>query len=178
MNSRVCLRFYATLSKSKNILNVAVAENLSFLVKHPFYSNPNLVRGLSSKAKKEDESDKLKVYAGPLSRQILLVKVSFQVRLKRAKIVFILQAFSISSSIFGILSQPILYSKIVSTGSIPLILGVYSFFGFFTVGTPLLLHTFTKKYVVDLIHKPKTDTYVATTYTIFTRAIQVLAKVI
>uniref|UniRef100_A0A673CGL8 Transmembrane protein 70 n=1 Tax=Sphaeramia orbicularis TaxID=375764 RepID=A0A673CGL8_9TELE len=39
--------------------------------------------------------------------------------------------------------------------------------GFFTFLTPVLLHLFTKGYVVRLYHNPDRDTYTAVTYNVF-----------
>ncbi|KAL1518309.1 hypothetical protein ABEB36_001951 [Hypothenemus hampei] len=80
--------------------------------------------------------------------------------------------FSISSSLVGIIVQPFLYKEIVSTGNVPIILAAYSFIGFFTVVTPLLLHLITKKYVIQLSYNENTDSYVAKTLNIFCRTIE------
>ncbi|CAG9816095.1 unnamed protein product [Phaedon cochleariae] len=90
------------------------------------------------------------VYYGVLTPQIKAVKI-----------------FSLTSSIVGLIAQPFLYSEIASTGNIPIILAAYSFIGFFTVLTPILLHLVTKKYITHLIYKEDTNSYVATTVNFF-----------
>lgn len=62
--------------------------------------------------------------------------------------------------------QPILYKEIVSTGNVPVILAAYSFIGFFTIVTPLLLHMLTRKYVTELSYNELTHTYIAKTLNI------------
>ncbi|XP_066151260.1 transmembrane protein 70 homolog, mitochondrial [Euwallacea fornicatus] len=105
-------------------------------------------RGFSSdSAKKASTPDKQKnlykkMYSAPLTAHVKSVKV-----------------FSISSSIVGILAQPILYKEIVSTGNVPVIIAAYSFIGFFTIITPLLLHFITKKYITELSYNEDTNTY-------------------
>lgn len=54
----------------------------------------------------------------------------------------------------------------MEVNNIPLIVGICSFVGFFTLVTPFLLHYITKKYVTKLVYKPDTKTYVATTLTL------------
>nr|XP_020668591.1 transmembrane protein 70, mitochondrial [Pogona vitticeps] len=50
--------------------------------------------------------------------------------------------------------------------SLPLKIALYSGIGFFTFVTPVMLHFFTKGYVIRLYHKAETDTYTAFTYNI------------
>ncbi|XP_044754587.1 transmembrane protein 70 homolog, mitochondrial [Coccinella septempunctata] len=101
-------------------------------------------------AVKNDKHTSVKVYDGILSSQIRGVK-----------------AFSLSSSIIGLLAQPILYKEIVSTGNIPIIVAAYSCVGFFTFVTPLLLHSITKKYVTSLEYVPEEEKYIAYTINFF-----------
>lgn len=76
--------------------------------------------------------------------------------------------FSYSTSGASLLIMPHI---LLNTG-----LGIQSFamqtafcgvIGFFTFLTPVLLHLFTKGYVVRLYHNPGTDIYTAITYSIF-----------
>ncbi|CAH1989042.1 unnamed protein product [Acanthoscelides obtectus] len=96
------------------------------------------------------------VYYGLLTPQIKAVKI-----------------FSLSSSIVGIAAQPFLYTAISATGNVPVILAAYSFIGFFTVVTPLLLHSITRNYITHLTYKKDTDTYVARTVSFFCQQVQV-----
>ncbi|XP_008199506.2 transmembrane protein 70 homolog, mitochondrial [Tribolium castaneum] len=111
-------------------------------------SKPQRIAFLSTE--KVDTKNQKEVYYGILTPQIKAVKV-----------------FSLSSSIVGIVGQPFLYKAIISTGNVPIIVAAYSFLGFFTFVTPLLLHLITKKYVTHLFYKPENDSYVAKTVNFF-----------
>ncbi|XP_007437823.1 transmembrane protein 70, mitochondrial, partial [Python bivittatus] len=88
------------------------------------------------------------IYSGNLSRSVLGVKI------------FCLTTSIITASmLFGIifkfgLNVDKLYSEIA----------FYSATLFFIFLTPFLFHLFTKRYVIRLYHKAKTDTYTAITY--------------
>merc|ERR1719285_777071 len=90
-------------------------------------------RHFSHENKAKPDSSVKHIYFGPLTNQIRAVKM-----------------FSLSSSVVGVISQPFLYKEIMLSGNIPIIMAAYSFIGFFTVVTPILLHFITKKYVLDL----------------------------
>ncbi|XP_023014018.2 transmembrane protein 70 homolog, mitochondrial [Leptinotarsa decemlineata] len=90
------------------------------------------------------------VYHGVLTPQIKAVKI-----------------FSLSSSIVGVIAQPFLYKEIFATSNVPIILAAYSFIGFFTVVTPILLHLITKKYIIQLNYNKETNTYIAKTVNFF-----------
>lgn len=74
----------------------------------------------------------------------------------------------------GLIAQPIIYNELSHTHSVPLIIGMCSFVGFFTFITPVLLHFVTKKYVTHLDYKPDTKTYVASILNFFCRTKEVL----
>ncbi|KAB0795991.1 hypothetical protein PPYR_10052 [Photinus pyralis] len=90
------------------------------------------------------------VYHGTLTTQLRGVKV-----------------FSLMTSLTGIVAQPFIYTQLMSLNNVPLMIVAWSFFGLFTIGTPLLLHLLARKYVTTLKYKPETDTYVATTLNLF-----------
>lgn len=91
--------------------------------------------------------------------------INFQA--KSIYLYFEFQVFSLSSSVIGMLAQPLLYKEIVSTGSVPMIVAAYSFVGLFTFVTPLLLHLITKKYVTSLEYYAAEDKYIAYTINFF-----------
>lgn len=108
---------------------------------------------LSSSAtpEKNDKPNLLKVYQGSLARQIKSVKV-----------------FSLSTSIAGLVAQPILIDQATKMGGgTGIIIAVCGFVGFFTFVTPLLLHFVTKKYVTELHYNPTNNEYIATIITFF-----------
>ncbi|VEN39943.1 unnamed protein product [Callosobruchus maculatus] len=99
--------------------------------------------------------NEMQVYYGLLTPQIKAVKI-----------------FSLSSSVVGVAAQPFLYTAIATTGNIPIIVAAYSFIGFFTVATPLLLHSITRNYITHLAYKKDTDTYIARTVSFFCQSVQ------
>ncbi|KAL4624591.1 transmembrane protein 70, mitochondrial [Arapaima gigas] len=88
------------------------------------------------------------IYTGNLGRAVLGVKF-----------------FSYSSSMFSICVTPYLFLKTgLGLQSFALQVAFFSVLGFFTFLTPVLLHLFTKGYVVRLYHDKGTDMYTAVTY--------------
>lgn len=99
----------------------------------------------------DDVDNKLEtIYIGPLTPQIKGVKV-----------------FSLSSSIAGLIAQPVIIREAANIGSTSLIVALCSVVGFFTFVTPILLHIITKKYVTEITYNPETSTYKATTINFF-----------
>lgn len=60
-----------------------------------------------------------------------------------------------------------MYKEITALDSIPIAVTAYTFVGFFTVVTPLLLHFITKKYVTTVDYNHETGEYCATVYNFF-----------
>ncbi|KAJ8948348.1 hypothetical protein NQ318_019333 [Aromia moschata] len=126
--------------KTCNILvprlsNTLLYRSVSFECKRhhaAFFSSSFIaqIRCSSTKTSLKDSEKNIKhtIYYGLLTPQIRAVKM-----------------FSLSSSLVGILAQPFLYKEIAATGNVPVIVAAYSFIGFFTVVTPVLLHLITKK---------------------------------
>lgn len=112
--------------------------------------NQVLSRCYAVKLKEEADTKLEQIYYGPLTPQIKAVKV-----------------FSLSSSIAGLIAQPIIIKEAASIGSTSLIVALCSVVGFFTFVTPILLHIITKKYVTDILYDPATSTYKATTINFF-----------
>lgn len=107
---------------------------------------PHQMRFCSTEVKDKRGTE---IYCGALSPQIKSVKL-----------------FSITTSIAGIIGQPILLSKTAELGKIATG-AAFCFVGFFTFVTPILLHLITKKYVTTLHYNEERDTYTATTITMF-----------
>lgn len=111
-------------------------------------SHLSLVRNLSQKASRTIGDEKhIVVYQGRLEKDIFRVKV-----------------FSMSTSVLGLVFQPILYQY---ASSLPLLIGACSVAGFFTFVTPVLLHQLTKKHVNRVTYNEAEDTYTAHTTTFF-----------
>ncbi|CAB4064170.1 TMEM70 [Lepeophtheirus salmonis] len=74
----------------------------------------------------------------------------------------------------GILSTQI---KLMQSSNVALMIGAGTFISFFTFATPLLIHTFAKKYVTRLTYNPAEDAYTAVTYNLFLRPKKITFKV-
>lgn len=66
----------------------------------------------------------------------------------------------------GIAVQPILYRELTALDSVPIAVAAYSFVGFFTLVTPILLHLITKKYVSSIKYDSVNNVYSAKIYNI------------
>jgi len=92
------------------------------------------------------------IYEGILSTQIKLVKT-----------------FSLMTSCIGLAFQPILYSYSHTGGNVAVVVATGAVISFFTLGTPLLIHSVSKKYVTKLYYNQVEDKYTAVVYNIFVR---------
>lgn len=77
--------------------------------------------------------------------------------------------FSLTTSIAGLIAQPLILNQAATFGSIPMLLGICSFVGFFTFVTPALLHIITKRYVIEMEYNKNIGTYHAHVLTFFLR---------
>jgi len=103
------------------------------------------------------ESEK-EIYNGILSTQIKLVKT-----------------FSLTTSFIGMAVQPVLWTY--STANAAVVVGAGAFLGFFTFVTPLLIHSFAKKYVTKLYYNQVEDKYTAVVYNFFLKPKRVEFKI-
>ncbi|XP_042877528.1 transmembrane protein 70 homolog, mitochondrial-like [Penaeus japonicus] len=99
------------------------------------------------------------IYRGILATQIRMVKT-----------------FSLSTTMLGLMMQPIIVQKASET-SFGIVVAMGSFIGFFTFVTPLLIHWITKKYVTRLEYDHEKDLYSATTLSFFLREKKIHFKV-
>ncbi|XP_042886511.1 transmembrane protein 70 homolog, mitochondrial-like [Penaeus japonicus] len=99
------------------------------------------------------------IYRGILATQIRMVKT-----------------FSLSTTMLGLMMQPIIVQKAAET-SFGIVVAMGSFIGFFTFVTPLLIHWITKKYVTRLEYDHEKDLYSATTLSFFLREKKIHFKV-
>ncbi|KAL4709973.1 hypothetical protein ACJJTC_003936 [Scirpophaga incertulas] len=98
----------------------------------------------------QDNDQYEQIYFGSLAPQIKAVKI-----------------FSLTSSVAGLMAQPIIVKQASQIGSTSLLVIICSMVGFFTFITPLLLHFITKKYVTEIHYNPSNSTYKATTINFF-----------
>lgn len=99
-----------------------------------------------------DDDGEHEIYQGILSTQIKLVKT-----------------FSLTTSLIGLASQPLIYYKIQTSANVALAIGAGTFISFFTFATPLLIHWISKKYVTKVFYNRKLDAYTAVTYNFWLR---------
>ncbi|XP_040567903.1 transmembrane protein 70 homolog, mitochondrial [Lepeophtheirus salmonis] len=104
-------------------------------------------------------AEEKEIYKGILSTQIKLVK-----------------SFSLMTSGIGLACQPVIFLQMQSS-NVALMIGAGTFISFFTFATPLLIHTFAKKYVTRLTYNPAEDAYTAVTYNLFLRPKKITFKV-
>ncbi|XP_076263739.1 transmembrane protein 70 homolog, mitochondrial [Rhynchophorus ferrugineus] len=153
MSLKSCISPCYNIFRSTNLLYlVTVNKNISrclFKKINTTYIVQQKYASHEANAKKQTQGP-IEIYNGPLTPHIKAVKL-----------------FSLSSSIIGIVGQPLLYKSVVSTGSLPIIIAGYTFIGFFTFVTPILLHFITKKYVTQLNYDEVKDTYIAKTVNFF-----------
>ncbi|KAJ2945913.1 hypothetical protein O0L34_g4829 [Tuta absoluta] len=142
---RLCAR---SICKQNNIsFQPLLTKELSANLKALGVCSNSLKRHFASQVNDEQLE---RIYYGPLTPQIRAVKI-----------------FSVTSSMAGLLAQPIIIREASTIGSTSLIVALCSVVGFFTFVTPVLLHLITKKYVTEIHYDPKTSTYKATTINFF-----------
>lgn len=92
--------------------------------------------------------DEVLIYTGSLAKAVLGVKF-----------------FSYSCSMFSLCVLPVIFTKTgLGMSGLAMKVAICGVIGFFTFLTPVLLHLFTKGYVVRLYHNRETDVYTAVTY--------------
>jgi len=144
------------------IANISRSQQVKLLNQPTTWKSLHTSSWLSQQTKdQQTENETIRVYYGTLTPNIRTVKV-----------------FSLTTSIGGLIAQPILYEQATKLGSsTPLIVAACGFVGFFTFVTPFLLHVITKRYVTELHYDPQTQEYIATVITFFLRRQQVRFKV-
>lgn len=146
---RLCFQTTIIQSKSLALLNKEISSHLKRI---GFYD----VKGARHFASESKDNKAERIYYGPLTPQIKAVKV-----------------FSLSSSVAGLIAQPIILNEAATIGSTSLLVAICSVVGFFTFVTPILLHQITKKYVTEVNYDPANKTYKAITYNFFVAEKQV-----
>lgn len=142
---RLCLQ--TTCLQSKSLIQHNLHKQISKLKCVSVYQN-KVIRQFSTDTKEEEQIEQ--IYYGPLTPQIKAVKI-----------------FSLTSSVAGLMAQPIIVKQASTIGSTSLLVVMCSMVGFFTFITPLLLHFITKKYVTEISYDSDTSTYKATTINFF-----------
>ncbi|KAJ8669852.1 hypothetical protein QAD02_001111 [Eretmocerus hayati] len=81
-----------------------------------------------------------------------------------------LKIFTLCTSTIGLSVQPFVYQKAMEAGTInSMTLPLFTLVGIFAIGTPLMIHAFTRRYVLYVHYFPEEDKYMATTFNLFAR---------
>ncbi|XP_011879215.1 PREDICTED: transmembrane protein 70 homolog, mitochondrial [Vollenhovia emeryi] len=141
-NLKYCLT--CAVHNDRNVEKYTSARNVQF----PHNANSNTENC-------EKAVGRIEIYYGPLTRQVKVLKL-----------------FTLLTSSSCLAVQPFLYLKATDTDNIGVLLGMFAFFGFLAITTPLLIHSVTKKYITRLYYDAKEDVYIADTYNLFARTSQ------
>lgn len=147
------LQFNAVDSRIlKTFSQSCIGSNVQrFMSSNRFENGSNIPKPKSKPFYTDDSNpDEVSVYQGKYTNQILRVKM-----------------FSLTTSVMGLVAQPILWHKGLEVGGTGLSVLMCSVAGIFTFVTPLLLHFVTKKYVIDIKYNEKTDEYTCVTISFF-----------
>ncbi|CRK95463.1 CLUMA_CG008932, isoform A [Clunio marinus] len=155
------------------IVNISKSQPINALNQHKLWKSMHISSSLTQQMKNHQAtSDEFRVYYGKFHDCVsFLINLlifnslclgSLTPNIKSVKV------FSLTTSIVGIIAQPILYNQAAQMStSTPVIAAICGFVGFFTFVTPFLLHVVTRRYVTELYYNPKTDEYNATTISFF-----------
>ena len=145
----------STFSKfSKPIhINNSIIIKRQFSATFPrFCQNVNEDPGLCT-----EEHDRT-IYEGILATQVKMVK-----------------GFSLTTSIIGMCSQPLLMMQMQqNNANLAIMVGAGSFMSLFIFITPIMIHHISKKYVTELNYNKLEDTYTAYYYSLFLRKKEVI----
>lgn len=146
------LQFNAVDSRILKIFPQSIGPNVQRFMSSNRLDDGNNIPKPKSKPFYTDDSnpDEVSVYQGKYTNQILRVKM-----------------FSLTTSVMGLVAQPVLWHKGLEVGGAGLSMLMCSVAGIFTFVTPLLLHFVTKKYVIDIKYNEKTDEYTCVTISFF-----------
>lgn len=86
------------------------------------------------------------------------------------RLIVAVKCFSLLTSATGLACQPYLYSQAENLGALKFVF--FGCFGTFILATPLLLHFITKSFVTKLEYNQKSNSFHATTKSIFLRDIE------
>jgi len=90
--------------------------------------------------------------------------------------IMVTRLFSLFSSVILLIAQPVVWARASELNSMFLQAVIGGVLSFFFLGTPLLLHAFSKKYVTTLTLDPTTKTFEAETISFFLRKKKLVFK--
>ncbi|XP_034232665.1 transmembrane protein 70 homolog, mitochondrial [Thrips palmi] len=148
-----CLYGAITSNSELRVAKTCVASNLTPTCQVSERLYLSLQRNLSSAVKPNNDESREIIYKGRLEREIIRVKV-----------------FSMTTSVMGLVFQPVLYNQ---ASSLPVLIATCTVAGFFTFVTPVLLHQLAKRHVNRITYSKKEDNYIAHTTSFFFKDIQI-----
>lgn len=103
------------------------------------------------------ENDKEHIYKGALTNRIRNLKI-----------------FSYTTSFISICLQPVIYMKAIEDDNLTTLTIMLAFMNLTAIGSPLVVHWLTRRYVTDMYYYPKQDIYVAEVYNMFLKKKQIM----
>ena len=145
----------STLSKFSKPIHV----NNSIIIKRQFSATfPRFCQNVNEDPGLCTEEHDRTIYEGILATQVKMVK-----------------GFSLTTSIIGMCSQPLLMMQMQqNNANLAIMVGAGSFMSLFIFITPIMIHHISKKYVTELNYNKLEDTYTAYYYSLFLRKKEVI----
>lgn len=131
------------------ILFCKVAQKYIFFMLQKF--RPCLqVRHVSDKHSERNTSEREMIYNGTLTNKVRNIKM-----------------ISLLSSAVSLISQPIIYMKILEEDNLVGVGTLFALLNVVTISSPLLIHLLTRRYVIEMYHYPSEEKYTAKLYSFF-----------
>lgn len=108
------------------------------------------VRHVSDKHSERNISEREMIYNGTLTNKVRNIKM-----------------ISLLSSVASVISQPIIYMKILEEDNVVGAGTLFALLNILTISSPLLIHFLTRRYVIEMYHYPKEEKYTAKLYSFF-----------
>lgn len=102
------------------------------------------VRHVSDKHSERNAIEREMIYNGSLKNKVRTVKI-----------------MSLLSSVISVISQPIIYMKILEEDNVVGAGTLFALVNVVTISSPILIHFLTKRYVIEMYHYPKEEKYTA-----------------
>ncbi|XP_071856787.1 transmembrane protein 70 homolog, mitochondrial [Bombus fervidus] len=102
------------------------------------------VRHVSDKHSEKNTIEREMIYNGTLRNKVRNIKI-----------------VSLLTSAISVISQPIIYMKILEEDNVVGAGTLFAILNVMTISSPLLIHFLTKRYVIDMYHYPKEEKYTA-----------------
>lgn len=105
------------------------------------------VRHVSDKHSERNTNEREMIYNGTLTNKVRNIKL-----------------ISLLSSVVSVISQPIIYMKILEEDNLASAGTLFALLNVVTISSPLLIHFLTRRYVIEMYHYPNEERYTAKLY--------------